>query len=392
MKTKLRLSALSVLLACAAMAAIGCTSDLETDNGGGTSPGGQRTADGQRMASLNGSVSYNERLALTPEATLIVELRDTSYADAASRLIASQSIASPGQVPIKFNLAYNPDLIDQRNRYSVSARIVEADGRLAFINDTAYEVLTRGNPKRVDMLLVLVEPPPDLVADLDPEADWRAWRETPAQVIWANLIPNEPVPLLRVAYFRSTLENCARPGSQSLDLDGRDINVRLTLMQPPETPWSPPCHEELVELDTVLHLGASLMPGRPYRVIVNDLTTTTFTVPEARLGHVAIARSPVQSADVSISESPPYEYILRVVSGLPKGSGCSQFNGYEIRRHTPEQLDVVVTHHEVTDPMAVCTTDFPIVESEVPLGSEFEPGAEYTVNVNDASPVTFVAR
>ena len=39
---------------------------------------------------------------------------------------------------------------------------MESDGRLAFINDTAYEVITRANPTRVDMVLVLVEPPPDL--------------------------------------------------------------------------------------------------------------------------------------------------------------------------------------------------------------------------------------
>ena len=45
---------------------------------------------------------------------------------------------------------------------------IESDGRLAFINDTAYDVITRGNPNRVDMLLVLVEPPLDMVDDGDP--------------------------------------------------------------------------------------------------------------------------------------------------------------------------------------------------------------------------------
>ena len=39
------------------------------------------------------------------------------------------------------------------------------------------------------MLLVLVQPPPDLVAD---GSDWRTWVEVPVPVIWANLIPNEP--------------------------------------------------------------------------------------------------------------------------------------------------------------------------------------------------------
>lgn len=386
MKTNIRLAAWSALFACAAALAVACASDTGSGEGNGMLQGARQGA------SVSGTVSYNERLPLTPGANLIVELRDTSYADAEAEVIATRTIPNPGQVPIKFSVEYNPDRIDQRNRYSVSARIVESDGRLAFINDTAYEVLTRGNPNRVDMLLTLVEPPPDLVASLDGGQDWRTWQEASADVVWANLIPDEPVPLLRVAYFQSAMESCARPGQQKLTLDGRDIHVRLTLMQPPDTPWAPPCDEDLVELDTVLHVGTSLTPGRPYRVIVNDLETTSFTVPDAHLGHTAIARSPVQSAEVVNARSIPYEYTLRVVSGLPKGSGCSQFNGYEIRRNVPHQLEVVITHHEVADPSVVCTADFPIVVTDVPLGSEFNSGVEYTVDINEDASVTFVAR
>lgn len=387
MKTNIRLAVCSALLTWAAVLGVACASDSGTGESNGMFQGGQRAP------SVSGNVSYNERLDLTPGANLIVELRDTSYADAESDVVASQTIANPWQVPIKFSVEYDPDRIEPRNRYSVSARIVESDGRLAFINDTAHEVLTRGNPDRVDMLLVLVEPPPDLVATLDSGRDWRTWRETPADVLWANLIPNEPVHLLRVAYFQSAKENCARPGQQKLTLEARDINVRLTLMQPPETPWAPACDEELVELDTILHVGASLTPGRRYRVIVNDVETTTFTVPDAHLGHTVVAQSPVQSAKVANTGSVSHPRTLRVVSGLPKGSGCSRFNGYEIRRQVPHQLDVVITHHEVVDPSVVCTADLPqILETDVPLGSEFNSGEEYTVNVNEDTSATFVAR
>ena len=387
MKIKVHWSVLSLLIAGVSMLTIGCGGDADTGRGDGdTFPGAQETM------SVSGTVSYNERLALTPGATLIVELLDTSRADTSSRVIASQTIDGPGQVPIKFDVAYDPARIDAGNLYSVSARIVESDGRLAFTNDTAYDVLTRGNPNRVDMLLALVEPPPDLVANLETGEDWRAWREVPAPVIWANLIPNEPVPLLRIVYEQSTLEHCARPGNQKLALDGQDIAVALTLMRPPDTPWAPLCSGDVVELDTVLHVGARLSPGRPYRVIVNGLETTTFTVPGSHLGNSVIARSPVQSAEVAISESPPHQHTLRVVSGLPKGSGCSQVNGFEIQRIAPRSLDLEITHHEVADPQVVCTADFPIVETDVPLGSDFEPGAEYTVNINDDTTVTFVAR
>ena len=101
------------------------------------------------------------------------------------------------------------------------------------------------------MPLVLVRPPPDLVGGGNAGADWQTWVEVPVPVVWANLIPNEPEHLLRVAYYQSTIEGCARPGNQELELDGHDIIVRVTLMQPPPTPWAIPCHEQVVELDTV---------------------------------------------------------------------------------------------------------------------------------------------
>ena len=271
-------------------------------------------------------------------------------------------------------------------------KIVESDGRLAFTNDTVYEVITHGNPDKVAMLLVLVQPPPSLVGGSDAGSDWRTWVEAPVPVVWANLIPNEPEHLLRVAYYQSTIEGCARPGNQELELDGYDIIVRVTLMQPPPTPWAIPCREQVVELDTVEPIGTSLEPGQSYRVIVNDRETTTFTLPETGLRDTFIAESLIESVEVLTLESTPPQYQLRVVSGMPKGSSCSQFNGYEIRRRESNRMDVAITHHQVADPFVVCTADYPVVETIVPLGSDFEPGVEYTVSVNSETTGAFVAR
>ncbi len=337
-------------------------------------------------ASVSGTVTYRERIALTPGATLEVSLRDVSLQDTASTLIARQTITDPGQVPIKFKVEYNRDDIESRNTYAVQARIVESDGRLAFINDTAYDVITRGNPTKVDMVLVLVQPPPDQVEE---GSDWRTWVETPARVIWANLIPNEPEPFLRIAFYQSTIEGCARPGGQGLQVNGNDIVATLTLMQPPPTSWAIPCDDEVVELDAVEPIRDALEPGQTYRVIVNDRVTTTFTLPVPEMGYTAIAESPIGMAEVETLEGTPPEYQLRVVSRLPKGSSCSQFNGYEIRRWESNRIDVVITHHEVTDPQAACTRDLPVVETAVPLGSEFEQGVEYTVSVNSETAGTF---
>ena len=339
-------------------------------------------------ASVSGAVTYRERIALTEGATLVVELRDVSYADASAPLIARQTISDPGQVPVNFKVRYNREDIDSRNTYSIQARIVESAGRLAFTNDTAYEVITHGNTDKVDMLLVLVQPPPDQV---EGNEDWRTWVEAPVPVVWANLIPNEPEPFLRIAYYQSTIEGCARPGNEELKLDGYDIVARVTLMPPPPTSWAIPCHEQVVELDTVMPLRTPLEPGQTYRVIVNDSPVTAFTLPRTGLRDTFIVESPIESADVVILESDPVQYQLRVVSGMPKGSGCSQFNGYEIRRKEANRIDVVITHHQVADPNVVCTADYPTVETYVPLGSDFDPGVEYTVIVNGDTVSSFTA-
>ena len=340
-------------------------------------------------AAVTGTVTYRERLALTPDATLVVELRDVSYADAHAPLIARQTITGPGQIPIRFNIGYHRDDIDSGNRYAIHAKIIESDGRLAFTNDTAHEVITHGNPDKVDMLLVLVQPPPDLVGEDGAGSDWRTWVEAPVHVVWANLIPNEQEPVLRVAYYQSTIEGCARPGSEGFELDGRAIIVRVTLMQPPSTPWAIPCAEEVVELDTVLPITALLEPGQTYRIIANGRETTTFTLPAPDLRDTFIAESPIESAEVVVAGSAPPYYELRVVSGMPRGSGCSQFNGYEVRRSESNRIDIVITHHQVADPLAACTADYPVVETTVPLGSDFEPGVQYTVRVNSDTAKSF---
>ena len=72
-------------------------------------------------ASVSGTVTYRERMSLTPGATLVIELRDVSYADGPAPLIASQTISGPGQVPIKFKVEYNREDIDSRSRYSAAA-------------------------------------------------------------------------------------------------------------------------------------------------------------------------------------------------------------------------------------------------------------------------------
>ena len=107
---------------------------------------------GASEAVLSGTVTYRERIALPPGAVVEVKLLDVSRMDVAAEVIAEAVIRSEHQVPIRFELAYDPERIDQRHRYSVQARIL-VDGRLWFNSTQAVPVLTGGYPDVVDILL-----------------------------------------------------------------------------------------------------------------------------------------------------------------------------------------------------------------------------------------------
>lgn len=105
---------------------------------------------------VSGTVTYRSRMALPPNAVLTVRLVDVSRADAPSVTIAEQRIETAGkQVPFSFDMAYDRSKIVERNRYSIQAEIRDG-GRLLFITDTNYPVITQGNPRVVDIELVPV--------------------------------------------------------------------------------------------------------------------------------------------------------------------------------------------------------------------------------------------
>ncbi len=329
-------------------------------------------------ASVRGTVTYREDIPLTSGAQLEVELRDTSLQDAAAPLIAQQVIEDPGQAPIAFEVEYSRDDIVEGHTYSIQVRIIEGDGRLAFVNDTSFDVITRGNPDEVDIPLVLVQPPPELAAQV--EGDHRTWVERPPEVIRAHAWDEGGNKHIRIEYYQSDVENCARPGSQGIEVAGREIAITFTLQQPPETPWGSGCGASYVELDNIERIPAELESGKPYTITVNGQAVASFSVPDEKLGHTVIADSLVQSVEVVEMESDLVQFALRIVSGRPSGS-CTQYNGYEITRTNGNRIDVRVTHHSKGDPNVICTKDFPIDETIVPLGV-LEEGVEYTVTVN----------
>ena len=92
---------------------------------------------------LRGTVTYRQRSALTPEAVLQIELREAEGAGAEPAVVAKRIVERPGQVPISFELPYDPTAIDPLAGYTVSARITDR-GQLQFVTETPVPVLTRG--------------------------------------------------------------------------------------------------------------------------------------------------------------------------------------------------------------------------------------------------------
>jgi putative lipoprotein len=106
-------------------------------------------------AFLTGTVTYRQRMALTPQAEVQIELRDVSLPDAASAVVAKQVISTPGQVPIPFSLEYEPGRITPGHAYAISARITDR-GQLQFVTDERISVLAGGAPGPVEILVVPV--------------------------------------------------------------------------------------------------------------------------------------------------------------------------------------------------------------------------------------------
>ena len=121
---------------------------------GCTSTGGQPGS-----ARVTGTVTYRERIALPPTAVIRVRLVDVSRADAPAIVLGEQIVEVRGkQIPFAFEIPYDPSRIESRHTYAVQARI-EVDGRLWFVSDSHYAVITRGAPTHVDLVLKAVGGP-----------------------------------------------------------------------------------------------------------------------------------------------------------------------------------------------------------------------------------------
>jgi len=114
--------------------------------------GGRRSSS---AAAVTGTVSYRESDPMPASAVVIVTLADVSVTDAAVGQIGAHVIEQPKTVPVGFSVGFDPaDIIDNHS-YTVEATISSGDA-LLWTTDTAYPVITRGNPLTADLLLIAV--------------------------------------------------------------------------------------------------------------------------------------------------------------------------------------------------------------------------------------------
>ena len=82
-----------------------------------------------------------------------VRLSDVSRQAVTAPVIAETTVLPEGhQVPIPFELRYDPGKIDPNRTYALRATIRSA-GRIMFTTTTAYRVITQGNPTQVNLML-----------------------------------------------------------------------------------------------------------------------------------------------------------------------------------------------------------------------------------------------
>ena len=332
---------------------------------------------------VTGTITYRERIALSSNAVVIVKLSDVSLQDAPSVTIEELTIQNPGQVPISFEIEYDPDDIDERFTYAIQVRIIEGD-ELAFINDTAYDVITRNNPHHVDMVLVRVGG-----SSGEPTPTSEAMIEKPAPIESVQVVVSESDPKEYSLRIVSGLTSgCVKFGGYEVDIEGTSIVVDVVNLMP-AGPIACIATYETHEFES--NLGSSLTPDETYTVIINGEVTNSFLVRNDLIGSWVMEQSPIQGVEVAASQSDPSAYTLTVHSVLPQGSTCSVFNGYNISRRGHGTIEVEVTHLRIPPGQLVpCTADLPSVMTEIPLGTDFVPGEQYSVIVNDQS-TTFTA-
>ena len=95
---------------------------------------------------VTGSVFYLERIALSPEAVVQVEVVEVAPEGGQGAVLGTWRQSSPGQVPIRFSVGVPTERIRPEGSYAVRASIT--DGGRTYTTLEPVPVLTQGHPSQ----------------------------------------------------------------------------------------------------------------------------------------------------------------------------------------------------------------------------------------------------
>ncbi|MBF8222020.1 YbaY family lipoprotein [Halomonas sp. 328] len=147
-------------------------------------PTSETAPEAAEPATLSGSLSYRERMALPEDSLIIVQLLDVSLADAPAEILDEKHLMPEGQVPIDFSLAYDPAEVAANHRYALRGEIRDAEGDLLWTTTEHHGVdLTAPQAEAQELILTRVtEPAPQAEEETASEADVEATEATDVDV------------------------------------------------------------------------------------------------------------------------------------------------------------------------------------------------------------------
>lgn len=220
-------------------------------------------------------------------------------------------------------------------------------------------------------------PPTETLPQGDPPPEEQAKVEAPAPIDGSKVIfSTTPGGEYDLKITSGLPSGCAEFGGYEVEPDGGRFVVEVTNLVPHPS-LIIPCTEIYGSRVSEVVLRSGLVDGEGYTVEINGKWTHHFIAQDAN--GMTEQESPIEMIEILESDG---EYTLNVISRLPLGSSCSRFNRYTVNTRFAEQIEVSLSHLQVTADNVPCTADLPVVVTSIPLGSDFEAGRTYTVVVN----------
>jgi putative lipoprotein len=99
-------------------------------------------------------VGYRERVALPADAVVDIWITDITPGIIVPAVITAETSFKSGsrQVPLPFELTFDPDRIVATHRYGVRA-VIKSGGNVLFQSESPTPVITQGNPTQVQLML-----------------------------------------------------------------------------------------------------------------------------------------------------------------------------------------------------------------------------------------------